>query len=150
MLKKIKWLIVGVFIAYLVPAALFAILWKLDGGSQPLVRRQPLPSGKVIGVTSFNLVWGIEHSVRDVNADSFALEYVSTQFNSGDALIDTETVEVFELVRPICEQWGFKKAYLSAFPTVKRKGRYFIYNFDRLEDGSWKFERKAAKVFVDD
>jgi hypothetical protein len=57
---------------------------------------------------------------------------------------------MFELIRPVSELWGLKVAEVSAFPTVQRKGKYFIYVFSRGAEGKWRFERKPAKVFVND
>jgi hypothetical protein len=78
------------------------------------------------------------------------LEYVSTVPHTDLAAVDRETVETFELIRPISELWGLNVANVSAFPTVQRKGKYLIYTFSRNVDGKWNFERKPAKVFVND
>jgi hypothetical protein len=64
--------------------------------------------------------------------------------------MDQETLEVFELLRPISEQWGFSRATISVFPTTERKGKYHIYTFTRVRDGKWTFERHSAKVFIND
>ena len=89
---------------------------------QPIFRDQVLASGKIVKVTSFNLVWGIEHGERRNRDDSFALEYVSSATVGDETALDQEIVEVFELIRPISEQWGFKGATISAFPTTQRIG----------------------------
>jgi hypothetical protein len=39
---------------------------------------------------------------------------------------------------------------ISAFPTAKRKGWYYIYSFTRAPQGKWTFDKKLTKVFVDD
>jgi hypothetical protein len=109
-----------------------------------------LPSGKAIKVTACHFAWGVEHGERHVSQDSFTLEYVSTVPHTDLAAVDRETVETFELIRPISELWGLKVANVSAFPTVQRKGTYFIYAFSRNAQGKWNFERKSAKVFVND
>ena len=109
-----------------------------------------LPSGKVIKVTACHFAWGVEHKERDASHDSFVLEYVSTVPHTDLAAVDRETVETFELIRPISELWGLARASVSAFPSVQRKGRYLLYAFSRSSDGRWTFERKPAKVFVSD
>jgi hypothetical protein len=109
-----------------------------------------LPSGKIIKVTACHFAWGVEHGERHVSYDSFVLEYVSTVPHTNLAGVDRETVETFELIRPISELWGLNIASVSAFPSVQRKGKYLIYAFSRNVDGRWNFERKQAKVFVND
>jgi len=106
--------------------------------------------GSVIKVTSFNLVWGVEHDDRDVSQDSFALEYVSAIPDDDVQRREAEAVAAFELVRPASEQWGFHSASLAAFPRLERKGRYDLYRFERQPDGHWSFKRSAAKVFATD
>jgi hypothetical protein len=39
---------------------------------------------------------------------------------------------------------------VSAVPSVERKGKYFTYVFSRDTRGEWRFERKPAKVFIND
>src|SRR5215510_13587383 len=109
-----------------------------------------LPTGKVIKVTACHFAWGVEHEERRISDDSFVLEYVSTVPHTDLAAVDRETVETFELIRPISELWGLNVASVSAFPRAERKGKYFIYDFSRKSDGTWNFERKPAKVFVND
>jgi hypothetical protein len=75
---------------------------------------------------------------------------VSKAPHTDPAAVDRETVEVFELIRPVSELWGLKTANVSAFPSVQRKGKYFTYLFSRGSNGKWTFERKPAKVFVND
>ena len=82
---------------------------------------QRLPSGRKTRVTMCNLVWGVEHSDRFPDKDCFAIEYVMSLPDSDVQARDREAMEVFELIRPISEQWGFDKAELYAFPTLKRK-----------------------------
>lgn len=111
---------------------------------------QVLPSGKVIQVTACNFAWGVEHEERHVQDDCFTLEYASTVAHTELTAVDRETVEVFELIRPISELWNLNVAYVSAFPSVQRKGKYSIYVFSRGGDGKWSFQRKPAKVFIND
>jgi hypothetical protein len=119
-------------------------------GFHTLWHDQVLPSGKTIKVTSFHLVWGIEHDERNADNDSFALEYVSAVPKADLAAQEQEALEVFELIRPVSELWGFKSAYISGFATVERKGGYEIFTFKRGPDGQWSFTRQSAKVFAND
>ena len=117
-----------------------------DGFRQP-TSEQRLPSGKVIKVTSCLLVWGVEHQERHTNQDSFALEYVSALSHSASQELDREAIEVFELIRPISEQWGFSTASVAAFPSAERTGQYNQFIFSRSSDGRWSFSRRSAKVY---
>ncbi len=119
-------------------------------GGRPLWHDQLLPSGKTIKVTSFNLVWGVEHDERDADKDCFALEFVSADPTADGASHEREALEVFELIRPTSELWGFKTAVISGFPSVERKGRYEIFIFTRGSEGQWSFTRQPAKVFAND
>lgn len=148
--SKLKWLVFGFALACLIPVAGLASLWFFQGDHEVIFHNQALASGKVVKIISCNLVWGIEHEERNVSQDSFQLEYVSTVSHSDLSALDRESEEVFELIRPLSEQWGFRAAAVVAFPTTQRKGRYFIYNFARTTNGSWSFERHEAKVFVND
>ena len=120
------------------------------GGSgvfHPATAEQALPSGKRILVTSCLLVWGVEHDERHREQDSFALEYVSPVLASSPAELEQEALEVFELIRPISEQWGFVTASVTAFPEVERTGPYEIFVFSRSASGAWSHARRSAKVF---
>jgi hypothetical protein len=97
-----------------------------------------------------HFAWGVEHDERHVRDDSFVLEYVSTVPHTELAAVDRETVEAFELIRPISELWKLKVASVSAFPKAERKGSYFVYVFTQSPQGAWTYERKPAKVFVND
>lgn len=101
-------------------------------------------------MTSFHLLWGVEHEERRSLDDTFGLEYVSSAAKGDLAVLDREISEVFELIRPISEQWGFNIATISAFPTTQRKGWYYIYAFTRERQGKWTFDRKLTKVFAND
>ena len=147
---QFKSLAIGFILAsILIVGALFGFLY-FDGGSHPLFHDQVLASGKTIKVASFYLVWGGEHDERRPGDDSFQLEYVSSFANADQQARDLETLEAFELIRTVSEQWGFAKATVSAFPTTERKGKYDIYAFSRANDGKWLFNRTQAKVFVND
>lgn len=118
--------------------AAFAFLSACGGGlSQPPVREQRLPSGKVVKVVSCLLAWGAEHDERLPDQDAFALEYVSkTPREPADGLAH-EAVEAFELIRPISEQWGFKSASVTVLRNPERMGTYDVFAFTRAADGAW-------------
>ena len=147
---QIKSLIVGFVLAYLILCALLTAFVMINVDKHMIFREQHLASGKSIKVTSFHMVWGIKHDERYTRKDSFQLEHVSSNSNGDEQILDQETLEVFELIRPISELWGFNNAYVSAFPTTERKGKYYIFNFTRDSNGKWNFDRKLSKVFVND
>ena len=111
---------------------------------------QVLPSGKMVKITSFHLVWGVEHDERDPGKDCFALEFVFTNPQADPQVHEQEAWEVFELIRPISELWGFNTATLAGFPTTQRKGAYDLFVFNRPPDGKWSSQRYSAKVFAND
>jgi hypothetical protein len=117
------------------------------GGFTPPTLDQRLPSGKAIKVTSCLLVWGVEHGERHTEQDSFALEYVSALPHTAGKDLDQEALEVFELIRPVSEQWRFPTASVAAFTTVERTGKYNLFAFSRSSDGRWSVNRTAAKVY---
>jgi hypothetical protein len=108
---------------------------------RPIWHDQVLPSGKTIKVTSFNLVWGIEHDERDASKDCLSLEFVSSNPAAHLAAQEREAWEVFELIRPASEQWQFKTAIVSAFPTIEHRGRHSVFTFTRSADGKWSSTR---------
>jgi hypothetical protein len=105
--------------------------------SRPPIREQPLPSGKVVKVVSCFLVWGVEHDERHPEQDSFALEYLTTVPREPAGGLEREAVEVFELIRPISEQWGFATATVTALRTPERTGTYDVFAFTRSGSGAW-------------
>ena len=109
-----------------------------------------LAPGRVVKVTSFNLAWGAEHDDRDSHQDCFAMEYVSNQPRADPRARELATREVFELIRPASELWGFTTATLAGFPTTERKGHYDLFAFRRGPDGTWSCRRYPSKVFVND
>lgn len=111
---------------------------------------QRLPSGQVVAISSCMLVWGAEHDERFPDRDSFALEYVATQPDAPFALREREARDVFELIRPLSELWGFRQASVAGFRSVERKGRYDLFVFRRGADGKWQAEHIASKVFAND
>jgi hypothetical protein len=138
------------FASLLLTGGLVAVFFLMGPQIRTIFHDQRLPSGKVIKVTMCNFAWGVDHADRHGKDDCFVLEYVSTVPHTDLALIDRETLEAFELIRPISELWGLDVANVSAFPSVRRKGHYFLYIFSRNSDGKWTFERKPAKVFIND
>lgn len=147
---QIKSAALGFILACLLLLTALAGLWFFEGDSRPIFRDQILPSGKTIKITSFNLVWGVYHDERKTNDDNFQVEYVSSFAHEDQRALNQEALEVFELIRPVSEQWGFNSATISAFPTIQRKGRYYIYAFTRAPDGKWTFIRHSAKVYIND
>jgi hypothetical protein len=111
---------------------------------------ETLASGSMVKVTSFNLVWGTDDDDRDVHKDSFAIEYVTADPGADTVRREAEALQVFELVRPVSEQWGFRSATLAAFPILERKGHYDLYIFERATDGRWSFKRSDMKVFANE
>jgi len=133
------------------PALLLLFIAGCDDHFRTLWHGEKLESGKMLKVTSFNLVWGTEHDDRDVGQDSFAIEYVSATPGADVKDREAEATEAFAaLVRPASEQWGFHTASLAAFPTLQRKGRYDLYLFQRAADGTWSYTRSEPKVSAND
>lgn len=148
---QIKSVALGFMMACLLAVGAVAAVFFLMGPQIRTVSHEvALPTGKVIHVMACHFAWGVEHQERHVSHDAFVLEYVSTVPHTDLAAVDRETVETFELIRPISERWGLNVASVSAFPSAQRKGKYFIYSFSRNAEGRWDFERKPAKVFVND
>jgi len=147
----VKSIALGFLLACLIAVSAVVALFFFAGPQIRTVSHEVvLPSGKVIKVTACHFAWGVEHDERDVARDSFALEYVSTVPHTDLGAVDRETVETFELIRPISELWGIHVASVAAFPAVQRKGKYLLYAFRRGAEGKWSFERKPEKVFIND
>lgn len=127
-----------------------ALLFSGCGDHPSIWREQKLASGKVVKVTSCILTWGIEHDERTVGNDSFALEFVYSNPTATEEARELEAKEVFELIRPISEQWALPQASLAGFPTLTRRGKYDIYAFKREADGHWSCERSSRKVFANE
>ena len=116
---------------------LLAVACSCSGGDRPLVREQRLPSGRLVKVVSCLLAWGIEHDERHPGQDSFALEYLSSIPRDPRPDLEREVVEVFELIRPISEQWGLSTAGVTALRTPDRRGTYDVFTFTRSASGAW-------------
>jgi len=117
-----------------------------DDGNYPFKtpwHPEKLASGSTIKVTSVNLVWGAEHDEHTLGKDCFDIQYVALHPDADAATRQAEATEVFELVRPVSEQWGFGEATVSAIPVLDHRGPYDVYWFRRQPDGHWS----ATAVF---
>ena len=101
------------------------------------IREQRLPSGRVVKVVSCLLAWGAEHDERLPDQDAFALEYVSTIPREPPQDLEREVLEVFELIRPISEQWGLPTATVAALRSPDRTGTWDVFVFKRSGSGGW-------------
>lgn len=108
-----------------------------DGPFRTPWHGEALASGSAIKVTSFNLVWGAEHDDHALGKDCFAIEYVTSYPGADAKRREAEAAEVFELVRPVSEQWGFREATVAAIPMLEHRGLYDLYWFQRQSDGHW-------------
>lgn len=107
------------------------------GDSPRIFREQKLPSGKVVKIASVHLVWGSEHEVRYPGNDCFALEFVSSKPQADPSARQQEAREVFELIRPLSEQWGFDHASLAGVATTQGTGPLDTFVFSRSPGGPW-------------
>lgn len=107
-----------------------------------LWREQKLPSGRTVKVMSTQLAWGSEHEERIQSNDCFVLEFVYTNPEATEEARESEAKEVFELIRPISEQWGFTVATLSAYKVPERRPGYDFYIFQRGADGRWSCKKE--------
>src|SRR4051794_33614626 len=89
------------FACLLLGGALVGAFFLIGTQIRTIFHDQILPSGKAVKVTMCNFAWGVEHAERHVRDDCFVLEYVSTIPHTDLAAIDRETLETFELIRPI-------------------------------------------------
>lgn len=147
MRTKIQYLLLGVVLAFLLAlAGMFAFSFFFDQDREMTFHEQQLPSGRITKVTMCMLVWGAEHDERFADQDCFAIEYVMATADSGQEAQEREAREVFELIHPLSEQWHFTKAQMTAFPTLRRKGVYYLYTMERRADGTWGVRRTTAMV----
>jgi len=101
-------------------------------------RDQALPSGKTVKVKSLQIAWGVEHDEpRKPQHDCFVLQFVYSAPDGGDEAHAQEAKEVFELIRPVSEQWGFTNAELMAYSTLEPDRHYDLFFFQRGSDGQW-------------
>ena len=127
----------------LVAAGLTTACFGDPGAFREPIREQRLPSGKVVKVVSCLLAWGSEHDQRFPDQDAFALEYISTVPRVPPQELEREVLEVFELVRPISEQWGLPTATVSALRSADRTGTWDVFAFKRSASGAWSHTSQA-------
>lgn len=116
-----------------------AFAWSGCGGEfhEPW-REQALPSGKTVKVKSLQIAWGVEHDEpRAPERDCFVLQFVYAAPGAGDEAHVREAREVFELVRPVSEQWGFASAELMAYASVEPDRHYDLFFFEKTPEGKW-------------
>ncbi len=113
------------------------------GPFRQLLREQRLPSGKVVEVVSCLFAWGVEHDERHPDEDAFTIEYLSSVPRVPPEDLEREVLEVFELIRPISEQWGLSLATVTALRTPERTGTYDVYAFQRSATGTWSHTTQA-------
>jgi hypothetical protein len=135
--------------------ALTLLLVNLSGcgredGFRTLFHEESLPSGQKVEVTSCMLVWGGRPGDDGctMGSDCFHLEFVSNDPNAELPKRTAEAQEVFELIRPSSEQWGFTNAEVLGFKQLERTGDYDIFLFNRAADGKWSCVHKGASVFA--
>ena len=104
-------------------------------------RSQRLPSGRVLEVTSAQLVWGDDHGERLRDQDCFQLAYVIAEASASQAARDQEAVEGFELIRATSEVWGFDHATLVAYPRRPPSRSFDLYVFRREPGAGWRWTR---------
>lgn len=101
-------------------------------------REQKLPSGKSVKIKSLQIAWGVEHDEpRHAERDCFVLQFVYAAPEAGDEARARQVEGVFELIRPISEQWGFATAEIMAYSTVEPSRHYDLFVFQRNSDGKW-------------
>lgn len=124
----------------LVLASLFSTVLFGCSESRPVWREQKLPSGGQVKVLFVTLAWGVDHDPREryPNNDEFTLWYVTTLPDGSPQDREREALDVFELIRPISEQWGLKSATLSAYRTPQRERYYDLFIFKRGDNGKWQ------------
>ena len=114
-----------------------------DAGFRSLTHEQRLASGKVVKVVSCLLAWGVEHDERHPDQDAFALEYVSALPREQPQELEREALEVFELIRPLSEQWGLPIATVTALRTPEHTGTWDVFVFRRSAAGDWSHTRQS-------
>jgi hypothetical protein len=84
----------------------------------------------------------LEHDERHPDQDAFALEYLSSVPRVPPQELEREALEVFELIRPISEEWNLSTATVSALRSPERTGTYDVYAFTRSAAGTWSHTRQ--------
>jgi hypothetical protein len=120
-----------------------------EDGFRTLFHEESLPSGHAVKVTMLALVWGGRPGDDGctMGSDCFHLEFVSNNPNADVPKRTAEAKEVFELIRPSSEQWGFTNAEVLGFKQLERTGDYDIFLFNRAA-GKWSCQQKTASVFA--
>lgn len=134
-------------------AGLLPLLAGCERSESPfrtLYHDEALSSGKTVKVTMLALVWGGRPGDDGctMGSDCFHLEFVSNDPNAEMPKRTAEAQDVFELIRPSSEQWGFTNAEVMGFKQLERTGDNDLFLFNRATDGKWSCERKAASVFA--
>jgi hypothetical protein len=124
-------------VGLVVSAVLSSACFGDPGAFHQPVREQRLPSGTVVKVVSCVLAWGDEHDGRAPDRDAFQIEYLSSVPRVPGEELDREVLEVFELIRPISEQWGLATAVVTALRSPDRTGTYDTFAFKRSGSGTW-------------
>ena len=153
MKNNATWFIIGFSTAALLGIVVIACLFMaLTAGvrSDMIYHTTILPSGKTAKITMCNLVWGVEHSDRNASDDCFEIEYVMSEPHLDSVSRHNESVALFELIKPISDLWQINHALVVAFPTLQRKGTYYINSVDKQPDGTWIFKESKAKVHIND
>jgi hypothetical protein len=121
-----------------------------EDGFRTLFHEESLSSGQKVKVTMMALVWGGRPGDDGctMGSDCFHLEFVSNNPNAELPRRTAEAQEVFELIRPSLEQWGFTNAEVLGFKQIERTGDYDLFLFNRAADGKWSCQQKAASVFA--
>jgi len=121
-----------------------------EDGFRTLFHEESLASGQKVKVTMMALVWGGRPGDDGctMGSDCFHLEFVSNDPNAELPRRTAEAQEVFELIRPSSEQWGFTNAEVLGFKQIERTGDYDLFLFNRAADGKWSCQQKAASVFA--
>jgi hypothetical protein len=139
-----------VLFLFLALAALFFILFRTNDVFHPLFHEESLSSGQKVKVTMMALVWGGRPGEDGctMGGDCFHLEFVSNDPNAELPKRTAEAQQVFELIRPPSEQWGFTNAEVLGFKQLERTGDYDLFEFDQGTNGNWSCTQKTMSVFA--
>jgi len=148
--KTLLIILAAVLFLFLAVAALVFVLFRTDYVFHPLFHEESLSSGQKVKVTMMALVWGGRPGDDGctMGGDCFHLEFVSNDPNANATNRTTEAQEVFELIRPMSEQWGFTNAEVLGFKQLERTGDYDLFEFDRGTNGNWSCTQKTMSVFA--
>jgi hypothetical protein len=121
-----------------------------EDGFRTLFHEESLPFGHAVKVTMLALVWGGRPGDDGctMGSDCFHLEFVSNDPNAELPKRTAEAQQVFELIRPSSEQWGFTNAEVLGFNQLERTGDYDLFAFTRASDGKWSCTQKTMSVFA--